>query len=118
MKKTLRNIGGKLKTNNKLKHPGMGIAFFILGIVSAILVVVIIGIIISISETLGSDETVLMLIGFISMFLCLISIVGGILGIISVCLKNKKKILGILGICFNIIPLVCIIGIILLGLAQ
>lgn len=103
-----------------LKHSGPGIASFVLSMVSLlgyIVSVAVVGALISPivnveSNTVTNEDVVqkLGIAGLVVILFILMNVIGLILGIVGVSLKNRKKIFAILGLILN--------GIILLSLAS
>lgn len=106
----------------KQKHSGLGIASFIVSIVSGILtfLLVVVAGVIEASTPGGIDEESagaivlgLLLFAFLGMLL-----VGLGLGIAGLFQKERKKIFAILGTVFSSVIFLCTILIMLLGLAA
>ncbi|RIX52413.1 hypothetical protein D3P08_13125 [Paenibacillus nanensis] len=122
--------GGQLAP---LKHSGLGIASFVLAIVS--ILALIIGIIMSVaaaanymnvspsdieSEILaGSGEEFAAFVGagLLMMLSIGLSIIGLVLGIIGLVIKNRKKIFGIIGVILNALLILGLVLLMALGLA-
>ncbi|NDI35896.1 hypothetical protein [Chengkuizengella sediminis] len=114
----------------KIKHSGLGIASFIIGTISIVLAIVMFillsmsvsNIIISAEPT---EEEILELVSsqplFITSILVLlivlfIQIIGAIIGVISLFIKNRKKLFPILGTILNLLPILAIVVLLLLSL--
>ena len=104
-----------------VKHSGPGIASFVLSMVSLlgyIVSVALIGALISPildveSNTLTTNENMVQKLGIavlVVILFILMNVIGLILGIVGVSLKNRKKIFAILGLILN--------GVILLSIAS
>ena len=115
-------------TRLELKHSGVGITSFIMGIfciVSFIGLCVYAAIIVSRnvaeirsgSTSVETEETfgMLAVVGFGTIVICLLSVVGVILGIIAVAQSERKKIFGILGLTFNGLFLLGVVGLMIVG---
>jgi len=107
-----------------MKHPGLGIASFVIGIVSAPLWLVLF--VVSALSGAGQADPVdvnkpspfLVLVG---LFFCggfAVNVLGAILGIAGVQRPNAKKGLSIAGIVLNGVQLAGLIGLIVLGLIM
>ncbi|MDO3408823.1 DUF4064 domain-containing protein [Saccharibacillus sp. CPCC 101409] len=110
-----------------LKHSGLGIASFVLGLISIILVAIFfvsaIGLVYSLSQSSGammadvdsfmnSEEFTGIGVTFFLVALSLIasaglSLIGAILGIIGLTMKNRKKVFAVIGTILNAI---CLLG--------
>lgn len=101
-----------------LKHSGLGIASFVLSMVSIlgyIAAVALIGAMISPylnGEGLpDSSEELFQIVGgvvILALLFVLLNVIGFILGIVGVFLKNRKKIFAILGLIMNGVIVLCI----------
>ncbi|MDP5275118.1 hypothetical protein [Chengkuizengella axinellae] len=119
--------------NTVLKHSGLGIASFVIGITSIILAVVMI-ILLSVSVAdlfmegspepteeeimeFASSQSLFLVSGIVLVILFFSQVIGGIIGIISLFQKNRKKLFPILGTIFNLLPLLAAIGFIVFSFA-
>lgn len=125
--------------NNKLKHSGFGIASFVLVIVTILLfcimfVISFIGISDYINFETGevsyfdkdtgkvdmdmvtNNYTIIAgLIGYLCVFLLIIALILGIIGLV---LKNRKKVFAILGVAFSSIFILGYIGLTIISLIM
>lgn len=107
---------GKIVT---IKHSGLGITSFIIGIIQSIVsftAIIISGVIYSIPTE--NQEIIFAIIGlviFVGLFIHLIGIGLGIAGLLQ---KNRKKVFSILGLIFNISCVMVVILIICIGLLS
>ncbi|MBB3108317.1 hypothetical protein FHS18_000345 [Paenibacillus phyllosphaerae] len=117
---------------HKQKHAGLGIASFIIGITSILafitsMVVAASSIMNQITEdgnpaldaaalVDSADGALLVLSGLLMIGCLALAFIGLVLGIIGVCLKNRRKVFGILGVVFNGLLVMGTISIIGLGL--
>ena len=113
----------------ELKHSGVGITSFIMGIFCIIsfigLCVYAAMMVANTVEDIQSgspnvepnEETFAMFaaVGFGTIVICLLAVVGVILGIIAVAQSSRKKIFGILGLTFNGLFLLGVVGLMILG---
>lgn len=117
----------------QLKHSGLGISSFVLAIIS--ILVFIIGIIMVVAASAdfvnmspseiesemmagaGGDFAAIVGAGLLLMLAIGISIIGLILGIIGLVIKNRKKIFGILGVVLNGLMVLGIVFLMIIGLA-
>jgi len=106
----------------ELKHSGVGIASFLLSIISGVMLVVLVVIagVMQASTPEGMDEEApevialgLGLIGFLFG-----SFLGLVLGIIGLFQNRRKKIFAILGILFGGLALFVVLGLMAIGLAM
>lgn len=117
-----------------LKHSGLGIASFIVSLISITLTIV--GLVLVISEVsvinenfsqfnkqITEQEAIELLENYpglitgvlLLMFTCFMMLIGTILGVISL-FQNRKKIFPVLGTVINVLPLVIVILIIAIGM--
>ncbi|WP_020615987.1 hypothetical protein [Paenibacillus daejeonensis] len=114
------------------KQSGLGIASFVIGLLS---ILGIIGVVVlsmtaaySIFESLPTDGSVpdpetiaqasgsgVMLLGILLLFTVLLSVVGLILGIIGLFIKNRRKVFGIIGVVLNGVIVFGFGGLLILG---
>lgn len=115
-----------------LKHSGLGISSFVLAIVS--IFALIIGIILIVAASAdfvnmspaeiesemmagaGEEFATILGAGLLMMLSVGISIIGLILGIIGLVIKNRKKIFGILGVVLNGLMVLGIVFLMIIGL--
>lgn len=100
-----------------LKHSGLGIASFIISIISGVILwgCIITSTIVEVTTIGGMSDIVAGLLGLLIIFggfLCVIGIGLGISGVIQ---KNRKKVFSILGIILNFTSILIIIGLMILG---
>ncbi|MCR2804370.1 hypothetical protein [Paenibacillus soyae] len=121
----------------KMKHSGLGIASFVLALVAVLTIVI--GIIMSVAavasspdfmnatedeiatdilEGGGGEFATLMGAGLLMLLSIGISIVGLILGIIAVVLKNRKKVFGIIGLILNALMVLGVVMLFAIGLVA
>jgi hypothetical protein len=102
-------------------HCGLGITSFILTIVSFIAMILVFGYAGYMQTTtpggIQQDSGATIMIGLITILLSGGLLVGVVLGIVSLCRKNKKKLFGILGLSMSLFAIVLVTGLIGLGLA-
>ncbi len=100
------------------KHSGLGIASFVMAMINIALFFIMIilfiatsGDLISMVEQSGgqvnADEIIgkapsLMITGLFFIFILIVSLIGGILGIVGLFQKNRKKLFAVLGTVFNL----------------
>lgn len=108
-------------TEPSLTHCGIGIAAFILSIISLGAIVVLIGIAGYMAATTpgGMDEQApeVILLGLGVMFLGLVVFVSMVLSIVSLVRKDRKKLFGVLGLVFSAFTVLAVGGIMALGFA-
>lgn len=116
-----------------LKHSGLGIASFVLAIISILAFLLSIIMIFAAASNVahlspteieselmagGGEEFAAVLGGGLLIMLAIgISIIGLILGIIGLVIKNRKKIFGILGVVLNGLIVLGIVFLMVIGLA-
>jgi uncharacterized membrane protein len=103
------------------KHSGLGIASFVVGIVSGLLLLTVF-VIAGIAETStpgGIDEKspIAVLIGLLLFLFLGVALVGLVLGVAGLLQKDREKIFAILGVIFSAIAILCPILLVLVGLA-
>ncbi|NBI28210.1 hypothetical protein [Chengkuizengella marina] len=117
-------------TEVKIKHSGLGIASFIIGILCIILAVVMIILLsVSVNDIYISDEPteeeILELVSsqplfitsiLVILILLFIQIIGAIIGIVSLFIKNRKKLFPILGTILNLLPILATVVLLLLSI--
>ncbi|NMI02879.1 hypothetical protein HF638_02770 [Paenibacillus sp. SZ31] len=110
-----------------LKHSGPGIASFIIGLVAIVGYILIfftaamaLNDSIEVLTPLQAEELALhpaVILASLAILVCLIlNLAGGILGIIGLILKNRKKVFAIIGTLMNGIIILAFIGLILVGM--
>lgn len=110
-----------------LKHSGPGIASFVIGLVAIVGYILIFFIAamalndsIEVLTPLQAEELALhpaVILASLAILVCLIlNLAGGILGIIGLVLKNRKKVFAIIGMLLNGIIILAFIGLILVGM--
>jgi hypothetical protein len=104
-----------------LKHSGFGIASFVLSLVVGVglFAAMAIAVGLTIDNPGGVDETspLVAMVGFLflfGMFLCVVAIVLGFVGVLQ---RDRKKVFAILGIVFNALIIMGTVGLIVVGLA-
>ena len=104
-----------------VKSNGLGIASFILSIISGIASVVVI-VIAGMAAASGQvnpdapgDENFFAVIGCAILLSLGLGFIALVLGIISVCLPGRSKIFGILGICFSGLLMLGIVLLMIIG---
>jgi uncharacterized membrane protein len=116
------------------KHSGLGIASFILASIGFVLVIIaavlVTGSITEITQTFTEEELIngtidpsqvppALIAGVVLFFFVIfLNLIGGILGIIGIFIKNRKKLFAILGTIFNLIGFVIFIVLMLIGFAT
>ncbi|WP_145146754.1 hypothetical protein [Paenibacillus xylanexedens] len=112
-----------------LKHSGPGIASFVIGLAAVVGYILIFFIAamalndsIEVLTPLQAEELALhpaVILASLSILVCLIlNLAGGILGIIGLILKNRKKVFAIIGTLLNGIIILAFIGLILAGMSM
>ncbi|CAM2973118.1 hypothetical protein PASE110613_10160 [Paenibacillus sediminis] len=108
------NVSPAMEQPEKLKFSGLGIASFVLslvGILGSIVCSVIVGVLVadhisgnSLDMDMGATDGQLMSIGFTAigfLFFILLNVIGLVLGIIGLAMKNRKKVFAIVGTVLN-----------------
>ncbi|MCW3792572.1 hypothetical protein OM416_13330 [Paenibacillus sp. LS1] len=112
-----------------LKHSGLGIASFVIGLVAIVGYILIFFIAaMALNDSIGvltplqAEELALhpaVILASLSILVCLIlNLVGGIIGIIGLVLKNRKKVFAIIGSLLNGIIILAFIGLILVSISM
>jgi len=110
-----------------LKHSGPGIASFVIGLLAILGYILIFFIAtMAVNESIGvltplqAEELALhpaVILASLAILVCLIlNLVGSILGIIGLVLKNRKKVFAIIGTILNGIMILLFVGLILVGM--
>ncbi|MNP31521.1 hypothetical protein D3C76_1246430 [compost metagenome] len=110
-----------------LKHSGPGIASFVIGLVAILGYILIFFIAtMAVNESIGvltplqTEEIALhpaVVLASLAILVCLIlNLAGGIVGIIGLVLKNRKKVFAIIGTLLNGIMILLFVGLILVGM--
>lgn len=103
-----------------LKHSGLGISTFIIGLISAVglLITIIVASVAEASSYGGMDpnSTQAMLIGLFMMLFLALTLVAIGLGIAAFVQKGYKKLLPILGVCFSSVMGIVVVGLMIIGL--
>lgn len=110
-----------------LKHSGPGIASFVIGLVAILGYILIFFIAtMAVNESIGvltplqTEEIALhpaVALASLAILVCLIlNLAGGIVGIIGLVLKNRKKVFAIIGTLLNGIMILLFVGLILVGM--
>ena len=106
----------------KSKHSGFGVASFIISILAGLLMflVFVIGTIMQLSTPGGMDQQSIqaMLVGLSIIALLFIDIVAVVLGIVGLFQKERKKLFAILGIIFSSATVISMIVLIIVGLLM
>ena len=103
-------------------HSGLGIASFILSIVSGVLIflLVVVAGVIEATTPGGMDEesAVAVMVGLCLFALLFVSLVALVLGIAGLVQQDRKKIFAILGTVFSAVTILGTIGIVIVGLTM
>jgi hypothetical protein len=114
------------------RQSGLGIASFVIGLVSIVVMIVgFVAIVAALGDYISPDGTIdpnaidpmelgaSMMVGVLAVLGSLaISFVGLILGIIGIVAKNRRKVFGIIGVVLNALLLVGFLGLFVLGLLM
>ncbi|MFS0727254.1 hypothetical protein [Paenibacillus sp. 1P07SE] len=110
------------------KQSGLGIASFVIGLLAIIAIIVLsMTTVLSLADTIQPDGTIpeeviasnseAMLAGILLFFSILVSLVGLVLGIVSLFMKNRRKVFGIIGVVLNGLIVFGFGALLLLGIA-
>lgn len=116
------------------KQSGLGIASFIIALVSVVLIIVSIALVASFASDIANNELLLndptaiesmeeealvpvMLAGLSILASIGVAMIGLILGIISAFSKSRRKVFGVIGIILNGLIVIGAVGIVVVGLA-
>jgi hypothetical protein len=103
------------------KNSGYGLASLALSGLSALalfIVTIIAGVMESSPGGMDPESTGAMIVGLSIFFFIFLSLIGGVLGIVGLLQKDRKKVLAILGLCLSVITVLGIVGLIIIGLAM
>jgi len=111
------------------KQSGLGIASFIIGLLCIIGIIALsMTTVVSLTDAIQPDGTLpdteelassseVIIAGILMLFTILISLVGLVLGIVSLFMKNRRKVFGIIGVVLNGLLVVGFGGLMVLGMA-
>lgn len=101
------------------KHSGIGIASFVLGILTVVLffvlVVIATGSALSQGGQLDPNSMQAIILGLVIVLVGLMSLVGAGLGLASALQQHRRKILGIIGLCLNGLVIALVVVCFILG---
>ena len=104
----------------KQKNSGFGVASFIMSIVIGLLILVLFAVagVISASTPGGMDKQSVqaVIIGLSILVLLFLALVAMVLGIVGLLQKERKKLFAILGTIFSSLTLIVAVGVMILGL--
>lgn len=113
--------GASHSTEASLKHGGMGVAGFIVGLVSAVMIfiLVIVAGVLEATTPGGMDEesVAAMTVGLLLMLFMLATLIAIGLSIAGLVQKNSKKVFPILGLIISLLTVVLTFGLMAIGLA-
>ncbi len=113
------NSGIVVDTKEEKKQSGLGIASFVMSMVNiAMIISIFVASFKASANVYTVDSSLLVLVGLLSILCVILSVVGTVLGTISVCQKNKKKVFGIIGLVINGCELALMILIFAIGFAS
>jgi hypothetical protein len=105
-----------------LRQSGMGLASFILAILSGVLLVVSVvaaGVLATRSGGTLDEKSVAAMAAGLGIILGLVmNLVGTVLGIVALMQRDRKKVFAILGLTFNVLLLLMVGGLMIVGLAA
>jgi hypothetical protein len=103
------------------KNSGYGLASIGLSSLSALalfITTIVAGIMQSVPGGMDPESGGAMAVGLAIFFFIFLSLIGGALGIVGLLQKDRKKVLAVLGICLSVVTVLCIVGLIIIGLAM
>jgi hypothetical protein len=103
------------------KNSGYGLASIALSGFSALalfVVTVIAGVMESSPGGMDPESSGAMIVGLAIFLFIFLSLIGGALGIVGLLQKDRKKVLAVLGLCLSAVTVVCIAGLIIIGIAM
>ena len=103
------------------RHSGMGIASFVIGLISVLSIVGVLGLAVAMNVANGGvapDDTApqVVMLGLLMILAGMICLVGLGLGIAAAMQKNRRRALGVIGICLNGPVALIFLLVIILGL--
>jgi hypothetical protein len=115
-----------------VRQSGLGIASFIIGLVSIVVMIIgFVAIVAALGDYIAPDGTIdpndidpmelgaSMMVGILAIFGSLaVSFVGLILGIIGLVAKNRRKVFGVIGVVLNALLIVGFLGLFVFGLLM
>jgi hypothetical protein len=106
----------------KVRHSGLGIASFVIGCVSAVLILVLMAIAgaIEVSTPGGMSETspVAIVVGLLMFLFVFLALVGLGLGIAGLFQSQRRRLFAVLGTVFTLVTLVGSAAVVLIGLTM
>lgn len=113
--------GAQASTDVSAKHGGMGVAAFIVALVSAVMIfiLVIVAGVLEATTPGGMDEesVAAMTVGLLLMLFMLATLIAIGLSIAGLVQKNSKKVFPILGLIISLLTVVLTFGLMAIGLA-
>jgi hypothetical protein len=104
------------------KHSGVGIASFILSVMSAVFIFItlVVAGVMEATTPGGMDEGApgTIVVGLMMITFFFVAMVGLGLGVGGLCQKNRKKIFAILGTIFSTVTILCTVFVVILGLSM
>lgn len=102
----------------RLEHSGLGIAAFVLGLLSFFLLFVLLIFAGCYEASAQSNLSTDAVFGALYFLVVAIALTGLIFGIVAVCQTNVKKVFGIIGLVLSVVVVLFAILILLLGLSM
>lgn len=99
-------------SSEKLKHSGIGLASFVISIITGIMVwgSMIYGMYLEeIMPHLSEDAPIFETLAYVAILGAVLCVFGSLLGICGVFHKNRRKIFSVLGLCINLTSILLII---------
>jgi len=104
---------------NPMKHSGLGIASFIISLLNGVLMLIlVIASAAMVNEGLTENDPGMQLLGVVLLGSVILTMVGGVFGIITCFQKTHKKIFGIIGLILNAMTFLGIIILMIIGIAE
>ena len=104
---------------NPMKHSGLGIASFIISLLNGVLMLIlVIASAAMVNEGLTENDPGIQLLGVVLLGSVVLTMVGGVFGIITCFQKTRKKIFGIIGLILNAMTFLGIIILMIIGIAE
>ena len=104
---------------NPMKHSGLGIASFIISLLNGVLMLIlVIASAAMVNEGLTENDPGMQLLGVVLLGSVVLTMVGGIFGIITCFQKTRKIFFGIIGLVLNAMTFLGIIILMIIGIAE
>jgi hypothetical protein len=102
--------------NANLKHSGLGIASFVLSVISIVSIFILFVTAGALNASGGEDEVTNVIVGAFFLFFMMLTVISIGLGIAGLIIKNRKRVFAALGLTFSVIVFLLSIFLVIVGL--